>query len=99
MRYRKKPVMIDAQLFKGSQADAEALVAWINESTGRPTAVALQLPRSVVETDLTWPWHIEILTLEGVMTAQPTDWIIKGVKGEFYPIRADVFRATYEADS
>lgn len=38
-----------------------------------------------------------IPTLEGVMTGEPGDWIIKGVKGEFYPCKADIFAATYEA--
>jgi len=40
---------------------------------------------------------IEIPTLEGVMQAQRGDWIIKGVKGELYPCKPDVFEATYEA--
>lgn len=38
----------------------------------------------------------EISTLEGVMTANPNDWIIKGVKGEFYPCKPDIFEMTYE---
>lgn len=38
-----------------------------------------------------------INTLEGVMTARPFDWIIKGAKGEFYPCKPDIFEATYEA--
>lgn len=38
-----------------------------------------------------------IPTLEGRMEASPGDWIIRGVKGEFYPCRADIFEATYEA--
>jgi hypothetical protein len=38
-----------------------------------------------------------IPTLEGVMTAKIGDWIIKGVKGEFYPCKPDIFEATYEA--
>ena len=37
-----------------------------------------------------------IQTLEGVMTASPGDWIICGVKGEFYPCAPDIFAATYE---
>lgn len=37
-----------------------------------------------------------IFTLEGVMTATPGDWIIRGVKGEFYPCKPDIFAATYE---
>lgn len=37
-----------------------------------------------------------ISTLEGKMCASPGDWIIRGVAGEFYPCRADIFEATYE---
>lgn len=40
---------------------------------------------------------IKIKTLEGTMTANKGDWIIKGVKGEFYPCKPDIFEATYEA--
>ncbi len=40
---------------------------------------------------------IIIHTLEGEMRARPGDWIIKGVQGEFYPCKNDIFEATYEA--
>lgn len=40
--------------------------------------------------------QIIINTLEGDMRANPNDWIIKGVKGEFYPCKPDIFEATYE---
>lgn len=39
---------------------------------------------------------LKIFTLEGVMEAVPGDWIIKGVKGEFYPCKPDIFAATYD---
>jgi hypothetical protein len=39
---------------------------------------------------------IAIDTLEGTMYANPGDWIIRGVKGEFYPCKSDIFDATYE---
>jgi len=39
---------------------------------------------------------IEIATLEGVMRADVGDWIIRGVAGEFYPCKPDIFAATYE---
>ncbi|MBN7552976.1 hypothetical protein [Mycobacteroides abscessus] len=42
-------------------------------------------------------WKIEIPTLEGPVTASPGDWIIRGVAGEFYPCKPDVFAKTYEA--
>ncbi len=41
--------------------------------------------------------NFEINTLEGTMTANVGDWIIKGVKGEFYPCKPEIFDATYEA--
>lgn len=40
--------------------------------------------------------YIQIKTLEGVMRADRDDWIIKGVKGEFYPCKPEIFAATYE---
>ena len=36
-------------------------------------------------------------TLEGTMTAKPGDWLIKGIKGEMYPCKDDIFQMTYEA--
>lgn len=39
---------------------------------------------------------LKITTLEGVMLASPGDWIIRGVKGEYYPCKPDIFAATYE---
>lgn len=39
---------------------------------------------------------LQIETLEGVMTAKAGDWIIRGIKGELYPCKADIFEATYE---
>ena len=39
---------------------------------------------------------IEIATLEGTMRADAGDWIIRGIKGEFYPCKPDIFEATYE---
>ena len=41
--------------------------------------------------------ELHIRTLEGVMTASNLDWIIKGVNGEFYPCKPDIFEKTYEA--
>lgn len=40
--------------------------------------------------------ELVIATLEGAMHASPRDWIIKGVQGEFYPCKPDIFAATYE---
>ena len=53
-----------------------------------------------VNDPVTWYYnndYIAIPTLEGMMVARPGDWIIRGVKGELYPCKADIFEATYEA--
>ena len=48
-----------------------------------------------------WQWngpgYLSIPTLEGLMSANPGDWIITGIKGERYPCKPDIFAATYEA--
>ncbi len=43
--------------------------------------------------------YVEIKTLEGTMRADRGDWIIKGVKGEFYPCKPAIFEATYEKEA
>lgn len=77
MKYRKKPVVIDAMLWVG---DLRAAMAFITVDFSVD--------------DLTRALYIP--TLEGEMRADLGDWIIKGVKGEFYPCRDDIFEATYE---
>lgn len=51
-----------------------------------------------ISPEVDFPCHprIGIQTLEGVMYAEPGDWVIRGVKGEFYPCKPDIFEATYE---
>ena len=44
------------------------------------------------------PWGVFIYTLEGTMAAVPGDWIIRGVQGEFYPCKPDIFDATYDIE-
>lgn len=78
MKFRKKPVVIEARLFDTSDYDeALEVMAWCG---GFATEHG-----------------VEIVTLEGVMLGEPGDWIIKGVAGEFYPCKPEVFAATYEA--
>jgi hypothetical protein len=79
--YRKRPLVIEARLF-GEDNGAD-IAAWSGGRFVTPTFPG----GSVI---------IVVPTLEGEMTAFPGDWIIKGVIGEFYPVKADVFQATYE---
>lgn len=50
-----------------------------------------------LDEDLLQDQPIIIETLEGDITAQVGDWIIRGIKGEFYPCKPDIFEATYES--
>lgn len=77
-RYRKKPVVIDAMQWTGSNgADLAAFLQgalWIHPADGAP----------------------EIQTLEGNLEVAEGDYVIRGVKGEFYPCKPDIFEMTYE---
>jgi len=84
MKYRKKPVVIDAipvnQILTNSH---ENLPDWVREG--------ILADKIILDEG-----HIHIQTLEGRMTAQSGDWIIRGVKGEIYPCKPDIFAHTYE---
>jgi len=85
-RFRKKPVEIEAVQFNGTVESANRILGWIGGDGGVARRVHATKPER----------GLIIHTLEGAMRAEPGDWIIKGVVGEFYPIKADIFRATYE---
>lgn len=81
MKFRKKPVVIEA-------------IQW-DVTIGAEYDIELMGCKFTVRPDN--PDYLIIETLEGNMQASPWDWIIKGVKGEFYPCKPDIFVATYEA--
>lgn len=83
--YRKKPVEIQAIRFTGWNW-AECL-RFMGENPEKFTA---RLHKSELA-------YIDIETLEGTMRCGKGDYIIRGVNGEFYPCKADIFKKTYEA--
>ena len=83
MKYRKKPVVIEAVQFNGYDVAPEFV----------SKEIALFLEEAVISYE---NGCLFINTLEGTMRAEKGDWIIKGVKGEFYPCKPDIFEATYE---
>lgn len=89
MKYRKKPVVIEAMLFKTNNepndANLDEIVEWVNSHAKGVTSLARH--------DST---QIYIATIEGTMTAQVGDYIIRGVSNEFYPCKPDIFALTYE---
>ena len=88
MKFRKKPVVIEAFLWTGDQHQTED-PEW--------ACAAIKSGKIWFSMPGTETVCMEIVTLEGVMTARRGDWIIQGVKGEIYPCKPDIFKATYEA--
>ena len=77
MKFRKKPVIIEAIQYDGSKENI---------------ANILKLGNSI----MLYSDHLVIKTLEGNHRADKGDWVIKGVKGELYPCKPDIFNLTYE---
>lgn len=82
-KFRKKPVVIDAEQFVVYNSDDKVLTKTVN---------GVNFPVYKDERG----HHILIPTLEGTMRCDNLDWIIKGVSGEFYPCKPDIFEKTYE---
>ncbi len=81
-KYRKKPVVIEALQYGPYSAPTVELLMFLTQS-GREVS--------------TCDDGIQIHTLEGIMTASVGDYIIKGISGEFYPCKPDIFHKTYDA--
>lgn len=91
-KYRKKPVVIDAVRWTGLEQDLPSVLALVDFDALPNDSVHVNPGIGFVPSLGT----LDIPTLEGVMTAQPGDWIIRGVQGEVYPCKPDIFEATYE---
>lgn len=94
--FRKKPVVIEAIKFQYTSKCIEELKAWMGSSFGAVNKFRSPLAKG----------ELEIITLEdgkdhftAKHVATEGDWIIKGVKGEFYPCKPDIFEETYEPSS
>ncbi len=81
--YRKKPVVIEAEQFTGDNIDA--VLDFVGDMATCPEGKSMAKDQGLI-----------IRTLEGDHHASVGDWIIKGVAGEFYPCKPDIFEATYE---
>jgi hypothetical protein len=87
-KYRKMPVVVEAEKFDGTRASAEKIVEWINNNRGR----------SCVTSSTKSEANVMIHTLEGGMRALSGDMVIRGVQGEFYPCKPDIFEETHLCD-
>lgn len=80
--FRKRPVEIEAERYNGE--NGHMFRHW-GEGHIAEAPREGEVPSCLV-----------IKTLEGTMTAQVGDWIVREIKGEFYPVKPDIFEATYE---
>lgn len=94
-KYRKKPVEIEAIKWDGS-LNAFKKIKEFNPSIIDGGAVWHQNAIGTDDDCLTSSWPLFIQTLEGTLSASIGDYIIKGVKGEFYPCKPDIFEMTYD---
>ena len=88
MRFRKKPVVIEAFQWTGGP-----------DQTEDPDWIVEAIKAGTVRFENSGTPHVALLidTLEGTHRANQNDFIIRGVKGELYPCKPDIFEATYEA--
>jgi hypothetical protein len=87
-RFTKKPIEIEAFQFY-----VDAMPDWFMDRVSANDIVLFNC--NLKECSINEA-YCEIQTLEGVMRANGGDWIIKGVKGELYPCKPDIFKMTYE---
>jgi len=86
-KYCKKPVVVEAIKYTGS--NGFELKTW---SDGAVYESPVSEPTKANPTGA----YVQVKTLEGIMTGIVGDFIIKGVNGEFYPCKPDIFDKTYE---
>lgn len=89
-RYRKKPVVIEAVQWYGKYTDGTEWPDWFRNGVKAGTLTFCHGRHPA--------WDLQIYTLEGVMRADLGDWVIKGVAGELYPCKHEIFLATYEPE-
>lgn len=90
MKFRKKPVEIEAMRWTGDNTRDVAL--WVE-----PKLAPFAMPNGWWLKQLeNKAFHLVIPTLEGDHEARPGDWIIRGVAGEYYPCKPEIFAATYD---
>ena len=96
-QYRKKPVVIEAVQWTGGPDQEEPV--WARDALRLGKDRGFEMPLGamrVIHNKYGVAYCMAIQTLEGTMRAQFGDWIIRGIKGEIYPCKPDIFEATYE---
>ena len=95
--FRKKPVMIEAMQFEGvSFAGNGHYSIEFNTTESLPKWLRDAMMDGNIVPDIVEEGGLIVKTLEGRHIATPGDWIIRGVKGEIYPCKPDIFAMTYD---
>lgn len=87
LKFRKKPVVVEAfQMTEEARFDDRDWPEWLKAALGEPFDRIYSFSTAT----------LRIISPEGSTTVSPGDWIIRGIKGELYPCKADIFEATYK---
>lgn len=93
MKFRRKPVVVEAVQLRWDTWSEMCEHAGVGKLEDRKPQVTIKHETETPNESI----GLDIPTSEGLMHADADDWIIKGVKGELYPCKPDIFEATYEA--
>jgi hypothetical protein len=98
-KFRKKPIIIEALQLRWDTWQEMCTFAGVGKlEDGKPSGTYVDANGEATEKVPPDPARIGLLipTLEGLMLGVENDWIIRGIKGELYPCKDDIFQATYE---
>ncbi|MCF2718016.1 hypothetical protein LWE69_12650 [Paenibacillus sp. UKAQ_18] len=90
-KYRKKPIVVEARQLTREKEVVADILEWVNEIDMSTSIIGRNACVNIVFEE-----GLAIETPEGVMTASFGDYIIQGIRGEFYPCKPDIFEQTYE---
>lgn len=105
MKYRKKPVIVDALQWNGDLLQIDEMLNFLGGSTQKfDFDKEYEIEEPTFKMKLWYPdldgfmdeVTLDIKTLEGLMHVSKGDYVIKGVNGEYYPCKPDIFEKTYE---
>lgn len=95
-RFRKKPVEIEAVQYSGTPESNREIIDW-TRGTKTPAFMDTEVRNCSAEHPDGFDYPVlRINTLEGAHTVSVGDYVIRGVKGEFYPCKPDIFALTYD---
>ena len=94
-RWRQKPVVVEAVQWDGTAEGATPIIDWILENDG----TANYYGPGKWDNGESRASYIKVQTLEGRMLVGKSDWVIRGIKGGFFPCKPDIFERIYEPEA